>query len=224
MRNSFFVNAKDADLVNSSANFSLKITDDPLMYGLSAADAAAYSALNTAYQQAYQTAITPETRTKAAVRNKDDAKAALCKKASLLSKKIDGTEGVTDAQKIDLGLATGTKPSPVSDPGLAYDFTATLNPDGSLKSNWKCKNGRGVTNVMYQVYRRTSATGVPVALGMTGKREFVDTTIPPGATQVMYQVQAVRSTGAGPWATFMVTFGSNGMTLSTEDQPAKRAA
>jgi len=36
----------------------------------------------------------------------------------------------------------------------------------------------------------------------------VDATIPAGSSQVTYQMQAVRSTAAGPWAQFNVNFGT----------------
>ena len=61
---------------------------------------------------------------------------------------------------------------------------------------------------MYQICRRTAATGEFAYLGGAGEKKFVDTTVPAGAPQVTYQIQAVRSTAVGPWAQFNVNFGA----------------
>lgn len=111
MDRSFFYGT-DAEIASGSANFSTKISATPTAYGLTAAQATAYAAVNTAYQTAYTTAITPATRTKGAVAAKNDAKDALREMASDLAKIIDGTPTVTDQQKIDLGLAIRKTPSP----------------------------------------------------------------------------------------------------------------
>ena len=59
-------------------------------------------------------------------------------------------------------------------------------------------------------------------------KEFTDQTVPAGSSQVTYQIQAVRSTAAGPWAQFNVNFGtsSGGTMISsiTESTPTKIAA
>jgi hypothetical protein len=104
-------------------------------------------------------------------------------------------------------------PTPVPPPGTPTDFTATLNPDGSLKLRWKCANPRGAGGTMYQVSRRVGAGGASgpfVALGGSGTKTFLDATVPASAAAaggVTYQVQAVRSTAVGVAAQFVVNFG-----------------
>ena len=44
-------------------------------------------------------------------------------------------------------------------------------------------------------------------LGGAGEKKWTDSTLPAGATQITYQIQAVRSTAVGPWAQFNVNFG-----------------
>ena len=57
------------------------------------------------------------------------------------------------------------------------------------------------------MFRRTGADGPWVYLGGTGLKRITDVSVPAGATNLTYQLQAVRSTVTGPWAQFNVTFG-----------------
>jgi hypothetical protein len=117
-------------------------------------------------------------------------------------------------------------PSPVGAPGTPTEFGVQLSQDGSLELSWKCSNPVGCTGVVYQVWRRVGADGEFSYCGGAGERKFTDNTIPAGSSQVTYQIQAVRSTGAGPWAQYNVNFGVGGgetMTV-TKGKPAKIAA
>ncbi len=67
----------DAELQTGSQSFSTKISATPTAYGLTAAQATAYAALDATWQAAYTAAKDPETRTKAKVQAKNDAKAAI---------------------------------------------------------------------------------------------------------------------------------------------------
>ena len=51
------------------------------------------------------------------------------------------------------------------------------------------------------------ADGAFTDIGRTGKRRFVDDTLPMGCSRVTYKVQAVRSTAEGQCATFNVNIG-----------------
>src|SRR5687767_11666256 len=95
MGRSFFLGT-DAELYTGSKAFSSQITATPTAFGLTAANASAYAALNSAYEAAYLAANNAETRTKGAVQAKRDAKIALKAMASDLAKIIDGTATVTD--------------------------------------------------------------------------------------------------------------------------------
>jgi len=98
-------------------------------------------------------------------------------------------------------------PSPVPAPGTPTDFVATLNPDGSLKLKWKCANPARSMGTIYQIARRTGATGAFVAIGGSGTRSFIDATVPAGVASVTYQITALRSTAMGTAAQFIVNFG-----------------
>jgi len=99
------------------------------------------------------------------------------------------------------------KGSPVAEPGTPSKFEFSLDSLGALQLTWQCKNPRGSVGTMYQVYREVDGSGEMVFLGTTGKKRFIDTTVPPGAKHIVYKVRAMRSTKLGQSATFNVNFG-----------------
>jgi hypothetical protein len=101
-------------------------------------------------------------------------------------------------------------PSPVPPPGLPTDFTAALSQGGAVTLGWRCPNPANAKSTMYQVSRRTGATGPFVLLGATGSRKFVDDSIPAGTASVTYRIVGIRSTAQGPEAFFTVCFGVSG--------------
>jgi hypothetical protein len=107
-------------------------------------------------------------------------------------------------------LPAPATPTPVPPPGTPTDFTATLNPDGSLKLRWKCANPAGSQGTFYQASRRVGNTGAFAPVGGTGNKSCVDATVPAGVAAVTYQVVAVRSTAMGVAAQFTVNFGVGG--------------
>lgn len=222
---SFYTSNKDAVLNAGANNMSALITDDPAGYGLLAADATAYSAVVAAWNYAYAAATAVGTRNKSVVQTKNDARTQLREMTAELARKITGTPSVTDTQRITLGLSVRKAPSPVRTLGTAYAFGAKLSQGGDLEVTWKCTNPPSASGTTYQVFRRVGMDGPPVFVGTTGAKKFVDNSIPTGATQLTYQVQATRSTGAGDWATFNVSFGAPGTSaLKIEETPMKRAA
>jgi hypothetical protein len=114
-------------------------------------------------------------------------------------------------------------PAPAGPPGKASDFTAELTERGELNLKWKCANPVGTTGTVYQIWRRDNG-GQAIYLGGCGTKEFVDRTIPAGVNSIVYEIQAVRSTALGPWATFNVVFGTGGGMSVTETTVPKLAA
>ena len=113
-----FLPSKDADLLAWGTNFSTRITATPTAFGLVAGDATSFAALLSAYDTALA-ACDPGTRSKSTVSTKNDARTALRDAAALLSKKVQGTASVTDAQKIDLGLNVRKAPQPIPAPAAS---------------------------------------------------------------------------------------------------------
>lgn len=118
-------------------------------------------------------------------------------------------------------------PSPVPPPGKPSDFSAALTEGGALVLTWKCANPSGSRGPVYQVSRRTGATGEFNVVGATGAKRFEDDTLPAGVASVTYRVVAMRSTAQGPEALFTVFFGVTGageMTATVADASPKLAA
>jgi hypothetical protein len=114
-------------------------------------------------------------------------------------------------------LPIPAKRSPKGAPGTPTELKVVMNPMGELELKWKCVNPKGTSGTLYMVYRRIG-TGAFVSLGGTGEKRFVDTTIPVGTSQIVYKIQGIRSTAAGEWAQFIVTFGMNaGVTITQQD-------
>ncbi len=221
MARSFYYGT-DFQLHMSSRSFSQKISADPGAFGLSPERCAAYASVDADYQAAFVAAVTPETRTKAKIMAKNDARASLMALAASLAKIIDGTPTVTDAQRIDLGLSVRTAPTPLAALGTPYKFVATLAPSGALELGWKCKNPAGAT--MYQIWRRIGADGEFTYLGTSGKRRFRDDTLPAGSSQVTYQIQAIRSTAVGASEQFIVNLGVSGASRINTAMETRKAA
>ncbi len=115
-------------------------------------------------------------------------------------------------------------PTPVGPPGTPSDFTATLNPLGSLKLDWKCVNPLGSQGTTYQIFRKVgrASTGGFTFIGSSGTKSLTDDTLPAGASSITYKIMAVRSTAMGTAAQFLVNIGVGGsgeMTASVAESP-----
>lgn len=195
MARSFYYGS-DAELYTGSQNFSTKISATPALYGLDAAQAAAYAAKNAVYEDTYVIAINPDTRTKSAVAAKNAAKKALKAMAADLAKVIDGTPTVTDAQKIDLGLNVRKAPSPVPVPTVrpGVDLVSSVNRTVTIHihdSASSAKRGKpaGATAAWVYSFVGASYPSDPTLWDFQGattkaKHEIVFANDLPGGTQV----------------------------------------
>ena len=99
-----FYYGSDARVVAGSANFAALIGAAAESFGLAPELAAQYQALDAVLQDAYRAAVTPETRTRVAVREKDDALRNVQRRASVLAAIVTRAAGVSDGQLVSLGL------------------------------------------------------------------------------------------------------------------------
>jgi hypothetical protein len=163
---------------------------------------AAFDAQQLAFEQA-----------KAATQNFKDAVAAMTVAGAEIIKQVKAKAASGGNAVYTLALLpVPATPAPVPPPGTPTDFSATLNPDGSLKLRWKCANPANASGTIYQVSRKVGSGGAGSfsIIGGCGTRTFDDPTVPAGVASVTYQVQAVRSTAAGVAAQFVVNFGVGG--------------
>lgn len=111
--------------------------------------------------------------------------------------------------------------TPQPPPGEPRDFAIRLGQNGIVELKWKCDNPPG-GGVVYHIYRRDEPNGPFYFLGGSPQRKYIDGTIPPGASQITYEIQGVSPRGVGPVAQWNVNFGVNaggGMTASVTQTP-----
>ena len=108
-----FLPGREASLITWSNNFSTLITATPTAFGLTAAQATAFAALNTAWVSAYNTAKNALTRSPANIITKDQAKKLMIAEARQLAGVIQKFPTITNTQRSELGLTVPNTPSPV---------------------------------------------------------------------------------------------------------------
>ncbi|HEV7298375.1 MAG TPA: hypothetical protein VGN72_03350 [Tepidisphaeraceae bacterium] len=216
---------RDANFSEYVQQYSAQITANPTSLGLTAPIAATLAGLVSSFQTALAASTSGLTRGPSTVFAKNEARRNLEDYVRLTARQIQGMSTVSDQQRKDLKLPVRGEGSPALPPGSPESFKAELGADGSLQLKWKCAN-RGAGGTMYQVWRRVGATGPVEYCGGVGQKSFVDATLPPGTSTVMYQVQAVRSTAVGPFSQFNVNFaiGGGSATVSAVQQSPKLAA
>lgn len=107
-------------------------------------------------------------------------------------------------------ISAPASPSPAPPPGQPFMPRVTLLENGAIRLAWKCNNPSGTQGTIYEVRRRVGGQGAFAFIGASGVKSFDDGTIPAGASQVTYEITAVRSTQRGVPAQFNVNFGVGG--------------
>jgi hypothetical protein len=221
------VPAKAIDKVQFFENHITPWTTNAVAIGTTTTIVTDLTTKTTAARAAYVAQQTAQETAKAATLTFQTAVTAMAVAGADIIRQIRAKAGSAGDSVYSLAqIPAPATPSPVGPPGTPTDFSVELDGNGTLNLKWKCVNPAGGT--MYQVYRRIGGDGEFTYLGGSGDKKFVDETIPAGATALTYQIQAVRSTAVGMWATFNVNFGTNSggtMTASVEEvSPTKKAA
>ncbi len=112
-------------------------------------------------------------------------------------------------------LPTPNRKSPLAAPGTPINLRTKLDAVGNLTLTWDCPNPRDIGGTTYNIWREVGNAGREM-VAITARRRFTDSAIPRGVTQIIYHIQAARSTGKGEEARFTVNFGSN------QDSPKQR--
>ena len=143
------------------------ITPTPTLFGLTAAQAAAFGSLTDVYSAALLVCQSPATKTKTAVAAKAQALVNLKANAKLLISIIEGQAAVTNSQKIALGLKIRSASTPIPAPADAPAL------DVVSVSGWTVKIKLHDTNP-------ASKRGRPAGVAGASVFSFVPTT--PGQT------------------------------------------
>jgi hypothetical protein len=112
-------------------NFADQIEEDPARYGLDAAAAKVVRKAVEAYVGAYTLAVSPQTRTKAAIAEKDQAQKAVIQVIRRYARQIKANPDIDPELKTNLGLPRsgserGSVPAPTSIPVLQITLDAPL--------------------------------------------------------------------------------------------------
>jgi hypothetical protein len=113
-----FLPSADAQLLAWSVNFNTLIVATPTAFGLTAAQATAYTGRHDAYASAYQTAFDPNTRTGPAIEAKDLAKKALDAEARELVRIVQAFPSLTDDQRRSLKITVRKSRTPTPAPSV----------------------------------------------------------------------------------------------------------
>lgn len=117
----------DAGVLSWGSNFTTLITADPGRYGLEATNAALLQGLYDDFDAALTVALDPDTRTKPSVALKDGHKADFLASARAYAAIIRANLGVTDEDKVSLGLnVPDPTPTPIPPPSTTPVCTVTL--------------------------------------------------------------------------------------------------
>jgi hypothetical protein len=111
-----FYGRTEAELYSGSKHFSSRISLDPAAYRLTQQEADDYAAANAIWVAAYEACRDPQTRNRLLVAAKNAAARTIRALSADLARIINGTPGVTDVQKLDLGLSVRTTPSRIARP------------------------------------------------------------------------------------------------------------
>lgn len=127
-----YMPSREPELRDWVVNFRTLVAASPAVYALVAADATVISAAVDDFVAKYLLATDPATRTLATVADKDGAKAEMVTVLRSYVARIKATPGVTDADKVILGLnPVRNPPTPVPPPGT-YPLV-TLSIPASLR-------------------------------------------------------------------------------------------
>ena len=204
------VPSKPLEKVQYYENHIAPFTTNATQIGLVTGDVTDLQARVTAARTAYEAHQAAMQTSKNATAAFNDAVAVLGVVGAALIKKIRAKAEQTGNRNVYTlaEIPAPATPSATPPPGKPTDLTVELDGNGAVILKFKCHNPAGSAGTMYQVYRSVG-DGPFQYVGGAGEKKFTDSTVPSGATKLTYQIQAVRSTAVGQWATFVVLFGTN---------------
>jgi hypothetical protein len=192
--------------------------------GTTAASVASLVTLTTAARNAYNAQIVAMNAARDATNTANLAVDAMTKATADIIKQIRTKAAISGDSVYSLAsIPAPAARRPTGPLGMPNNFRVELAANGVPTIFWECTNPRNATGVVYTVYRSVGGTNQFEYLGGVGGKKFSDDTLPAGSEQVQYQVQAVRSTGVGPFAQFNVNFGVSGPVV-TETEVTRLAA
>lgn len=129
-----YLPTKDADFDTWLLNWSTLLTANPSLYGVSAGDAAAQTALYTSWHAAFLLVTAAATKTKTTVAAKNAQRASASAGVRPLAQAITVNDGVSNSNKLALGLNLhgSTGPTPIPAPSSFPQLVLVAATPGEL--------------------------------------------------------------------------------------------
>jgi hypothetical protein len=103
------------------------------------------------------------------------------------------------------GINPRSNPGEAPPPEVPTGAASTVTNDGDVELRWK---GKGPGGTRYHVLRKLPTENKLVFLGDTSEKTFTDTTVPSGASPVVYQIVAVHTDKRVPGEPIYVRMGT----------------
>ncbi len=176
--------------------------EEAINIGLTTAQAGAFSTLATAARTKYNERLAAEEALRIATNQSREAIADARREAADLIRVIKGF-AVNAADPLVVynraQIPPPAIPTPAPPPAKPTDITVELTPTtGDITLRWKASNPAGTQGTSYIIRRRTSPLAAFEFIGVTGSKEYTDSTFTAGPDSVQYTVQGQRSDSAGP--------------------------
>lgn len=177
-----------------------KWLSDPAAIGLSPSQVAGLAALLDEAQDHQRQARALRIAAKSATARANTSASTVRERGGVLIKTIKAfAESTQDPEvwaraQIPPPLPRSTSPAP----DMPSHVSLQLQTAGAVQVRWKARRAAPHTGVSFVVYRRLDTESSYSLCGISGVREFIDDSIPPGTVCATYMVQAVRSNLKSP--------------------------
>lgn len=175
--------------------------EEAINIGLTTAQAGAFSTLAAAARTRYNERLAAEEALRIASNNAREAISDARREAADLLRVIKGFAANAADPLVVYNRAQippPAAPTPAPPPAKPSDITVALTPtSGDITLKWKAANPAGTTGTSYIIRRRTSPLAAFEFIGVTGTKEFTDSTFAAGPDSVQYTVQGQRADSAG---------------------------
>lgn len=214
-----YIPTKDALFEAWDLNFTTLLTANPALYGVSAADATAQTGYYSTWHTAFLVVSNPATKTKPAVAAKNAARVAATHGIRPLAQAIARNPGVTNANKLALGLnlQSSTGPTPLPPPS-SYPILAlvgltpgnmTLKFTDSLDGVSRKKPAGVISGILFGKVSATPITDPTLLdyLDVFNSQPFdLDTNAFDKGSTIYLAAQWTTRTGLrGPWSPLLST-------------------
>lgn len=201
-----------SDFLSWAAAHQQIFIDNAAAIGLTPAQATAFAFATTGAADADLAQVQAQEAAKVATQQVNDAVDVLRGEAGDVVRSIRAfaeTQANPNAIYALAQIPAPADPTPAPPPAEPKNLIVTLEPqNGNLMLKWKASNPPGTSGTAYIVKRRLPKESDFQFIGVTGTKEFVDTTLIAGPDSVQYTVQGQRGNSAGPVSqVFTVTFG-----------------